>query len=420
MTNPLVRQESASNFYSLPAGILREDNVYFWRVISRGEGNGESPSQVRSFTAKENLYRQKAVFPPDNYLVAKEGLGELRFTYKTDVPFQNYFQVSPRDDFSSLAINEPTAGDSHSVSGLDAGTWYWRIYADDESGPAGSVPRRLNVVSTSEAPRIAVPVALSRGTNLELSWDSLYFDFYQVDIYGARDPRNPVGHLVTEDSSAVFSTDSLEPGEYIVNVAGFNQESARSARISGAPSQARFTVRSEPPRFEPVPAAAVIPVPVVVPPPVVAEPEPEPVKPVPVAVPPPQPTAEELAAARFASISNFIPESLPPDGYSFSTEQLADVSSINFVWKGNVPEYRFTLYRANGEVVLPPSVVNAPSFTLQNPRILEPGDYVWEIIERDRRGNLGESMASRFKVTERPVILRTLPANDPGVLYGNR
>jgi hypothetical protein len=203
-------------------------------------------------------------------------------------------------------------------------------------------------------------------------------------------------------------------------VAGFNQKSAKSARISGTPSQARFTLRSEPPRFKPVPAVAVIPEPVVVIPEPAVIPPPVPVEPEPVVVPPPQPTAEELAAARFASISRFIPESLPPDGYSFSTEQLADASSINFVWKGNVPEYRFTLYRANGEVVLPPSVVNAPSFTLQNPRILEPGDYVWEIIERDRRGNLGEFMASRFKVTEGPVILRTLPATDPGVLYGNR
>jgi hypothetical protein len=55
---------------------------------------------------------------------------------------------------------------------------------------------------------------------------------------------------------------------------------------------------------------------------------------------------------------------------------------------------------------------------MQNPRILEPGDYVWEVSERDRRGRFGDPMASRFTVNEGPAVLKTLPTNDPGVLYG--
>jgi hypothetical protein len=159
-------------------------------------------------------------------------------------------------------------------------------------------------------------------------------------------------------------------------------------------------------------------------------PEPEPViamipepEPVPEVVPPPEPVRPQPVRSEPVSpwaASRPIPGSFPPDGYILSTEQLADARSVNFVWEGGAQEYRFALYRANGEIVVPPSVVNAPSFTMPNPGRLEPGDYVWEVFEKDRRGKLGESTAARFTVREGPPVLRTLSTNNPGVLYGNR
>ncbi|MDR2021317.1 MAG: FecR domain-containing protein [Treponema sp.] len=435
MSNPLLRQDSASNFYSLPAGILREDKTYFWRVIAHDARGAGSPSPVRSFTA-ENVYRQKAVFPPDNYSVTAEEFERMRFTYRSNMRFQNYFQVSSRSDFSSPAINDPVeAGSFYPGSKLEPGIWYWRIYAEGRNGPVSSAPRRLNVVAVSEAPRIFGPSSLSRGTALELNWDSLYFASYQVDLYSARDPRNPVERRITENSYAAFSTGALEPGDYIVRVAGFYPESVRSARIAGVSAEARVTVipaaPPEPVWYEPVLTAAVISAPaepepaaaVVFTP---AEPEPAaavisvPAEPEPAAAIIPVPAEVSAQPARTFNLTRPIPGGFPPEGYVLTTGQLADVPSINFTWEGNAPEYRFALYRANGDIVVPLSVVNSPSFTMQNPRILEPGDYVWEIVERDRRGRPGESMAARFTVREGPMILRTLPTNNPGVLYGNR
>jgi hypothetical protein len=160
---------------------------------------------------------------------------------------------------------------------------------------------------------------------------------------------------------------------------------------------------------EPVePEAAVEPEPAAV---IVSEPE---------AAATPEPAEIPAQPARAFNFTRPIPDSFPPDGYVLTTGQLTDVSSVNFVWAGTAPEYRFTLYRVNGDIVVPPSVVNSPSFTMQNPRVLKPGDYVWEVIQRDRQGRPGESLAARFTVTEGPVILKTLPTNNPGVLYGNR
>jgi hypothetical protein len=452
MSNPLLWQKSDSNFYSLPSGILQKDKVYFWMVIAQGSQDEGSSSPVRSFIAEERIALQKAIFPPDDYSITAEGLQGMRFNYQSDTVSQSYFQVSAQSDFSSLAVNDPVeTGGFYTASELEPGIWYWRIYTDGKSSPASTVPRRLNIVAASEAPRLRSPASLSRGSALELAWDPLYFTSYQVNVYNTDDPGNSVEQQITENNSAALSTSSLEPGDYIVSVAGFNPESPRSVRITGVPAEARFTVMptAAPEPVQPVvvmiPVVAVIPLPepvepeppapiaAVVPPPEPVEPEPAPepiaavapppepvIQPRPAAAPPPQTQSEGSAAAKLAGISRSIPGSLPPNGYVLTTGQLADVSSINFTWEGNVPEYRFTLYRANGEVVVPPSFVNAPSFTVQNPRILEPGDYVWEIIERNRQGRLGESMAARFTVIEGPMIFRTLPTNNPGVLYGNR
>ncbi|MDR0402153.1 MAG: hypothetical protein LBH35_01030, partial [Treponema sp.] len=121
----------------------------------------------------------------------------------------------------------------------------------------------------------------------------------------------------------------------------------------------------------------------------------------------------------FSWASRPVPGSFPPDGYILSAEQLADAGSVNFTWEGGGRNYRFTLYRTNGEVVVPSSVVDAPSFTMRNPGSLEPGEYVWEVVEQDGRGRPGEPTAARFTVRAGPPILRTLSTNNPGVLYGN-
>ncbi|MDR2767384.1 MAG: FecR family protein [Treponema sp.] len=404
LSNPLLRADTASNFYSLPAELLQEGKTYFWRVTARSRADtartGVSP--VYSFTAEDHLYEQRSVFPPDNYYAVVGEGGGISFTCRSNVPYQNYLQISSQSDFSSLMVNDPMEGRAHTVSELPSGMWYWRIYADGESGPVASAPRRLNVVSGSETPSIAAPSVVRRGETLELEWSSLYFASYRLDVYNADDPGNSVESRITESSSAALPTSSLEPGEYIVSVTGANPESALSTRVAGLSAEARFTVM---PAGEPEPAAlAVLP----------PEPPPPVVQPA-AAVPPPEPPV-----VRPAAVSRIISGSFPPDGYILSTEQLAGVSSVYFTWEGRAAEYRFALYRADGEVVVPPSVVPSASFTMQNPRALEPGAYEWEIWEKDRRGRWGESAASRFTVTTDPPAIRKLPTTDQGALYGKR
>ncbi|MDR0402049.1 MAG: FecR domain-containing protein, partial [Treponema sp.] len=242
MSNPLLQRDSDSNFSSPPAGIFRRDSVYFWRVTARGAGDLSASSPVRSFTTVDHTYRHRAVFPPDNYFTGADELARIRFTYQSNAPYQNYFQISSQSDFSSLEINNPVEAEGGSVSALEPGIWYWRIHADGESGPVSTAPRRLNVASVSEAPRIRVSDSLSQGTALVLDWEPLYFASYQVSVYSAEDREKSIERRITTTSSAAFSTASLEPGDYIVSVEGFNPESAISAWSAGVPAEARLTV----------------------------------------------------------------------------------------------------------------------------------------------------------------------------------
>ncbi|MDR1900578.1 MAG: FecR family protein [Treponema sp.] len=447
MTNPVVSEDVDVNYYSPPAALLEGGGDYFWRVTAFDRGGGSAVSPVLSFTTEEGRHEQRTIFPPDNYAASVNELAGIRFTYHANASLQNYLQISPGEDFSSLAVNEALESGrrSHVISeadfaGLGPGTWYWRVGGEGESGPAYSLPRRLNLVSVSEAPRISVPPEVGAESPLTVRWDSPPFASYRVDVYSEDNPQARLAEQFTEGNSLTIPPASLPAGAYVVNVRGFYPESARSSRIAGVSGESRFVVLPaapavQPPREE---ARRPVPVPVSLPPVIVAPPPPEPppVVVAPPSEPPPEPPAAAVVPAEPAppvrvpeerkidltrvSPSGTVTGSFPPEGYSFSTGQLAGVRSVNFTWEGRAREYRFALYRSNGDILVPPEGVSAPVYTLSKPEILEPGDYVWHVFEKDRRGNWGEypSTAKRFNIIEGAV--KTLPTSDPGDLYGNR
>ncbi|MDR1105468.1 MAG: FecR family protein [Treponema sp.] len=477
MSDPVVKENTNVNYYVLPSSVLESGQTYYWRVTANGEGAASS-SEVRSFAAAENAWEQRPVYPPDNYSLAAGELGGLEFTYRSGVPGQNYFQVSSGSDFSVLAVNEPAdAYGSMFISGLESGTWYWRVYTGTADGPAASPPRRLNLVAGDRTPDVSVPAQLDRGDPLSVSWNAPGFDSYRFALYRGEDAL-PLEERTVADTFVTVPTASLEPGEYTVAVRGFNPESVRSARIAGAAAEERFVILAPPPveRMEPVITLARAeapppppppppppepepplpppppPEPEPEPPPPEPEPEPEPPpppppepeppppepeplppepepepppppepEPEPLPPPPPPPPPEPPARDLTRTAPNgTVSGNFPPEGYVLSAVQLAGVRSVNFVWEGRAREYRFALYSADGGLIVPPTNVGSPSYLLENPGRLSPGDYIWQVFESGSRGRWDEypSTANRFTVIEGTLPLKTIPANDPGVLYG--
>jgi hypothetical protein len=110
----------------------------------------------------------------------------------------------------------------------------------------------------------------------------------------------------------------------------------------------------------------------------------------------------------------------PRDGYSISTIQLRDTPSVDFVWEGSAAEFRFALYRASGETIISPVGVAGSAYTLANPSRLNAGEYVWQVLEKDKQGNWNPSTSTRFTVIELPPVIRVLATSHPGALYGDR
>ncbi|MDR2370792.1 MAG: hypothetical protein LBD71_04875, partial [Treponema sp.] len=422
MANPLVSRDVKTNFHILSPSVLQSGRTYYWRVTAENNGIKSPPSTVSLFTV-ENVGGQQAVFPPDNYSVAESELEGFRFSWKSNILLQQYFQVSSQSDFSILALNDPVepGRSSHVVSsGPGPGTWYWRISA----GELSSAPRSFNLVSDSEAPEITGGAeSISRGGRFEIRWNDLRFNSYQVNVYDA--DNHPVDERIIKGNSASIPTSSLDPGNYIVSVRGFNPESARSARITGVSAETRFTLtaaeKSIPVVFVPPPLPPPVveeaPPPPPLPPPVVEEAPPPVVKEAP---PPPPPVQPVRDLARISGTGTVF-GNFPSEGYILSRTQLVNTATVDFSWEGKAREYRFALYRADGEVIVQPVNTAFSVYTLVNPGRLEAGDYIWHVFEIDgqRRWEDYPSTATRFTVTEDPVE-RIIPTSDPGVLYGSR
>jgi hypothetical protein len=120
--------------------------------------------------------------------------------------------------------------------------------------------------------------------------------------------------------------------------------------------------------------------------------------------------------------SGTIYDNFPLQDFQLTTEQLANAPSIDFTWSGGSGEYQFALYNANGEAVVPPSIVRSGRFTLRNPGELTEGNYVWQVFERGSGGRWETlpSSANTFTVTQGEAPIRDLPIMHPGELYGNR
>jgi len=152
--------------------------------------------------------------------------------------------------------------------------------------------------------------------------------------------------------------------------------------------------------------------------------QPEPPRPSTVAIAPEpvvtRPPENTLARLTKVSGTGTIYEIFPPDGYVITTGQLQNASSIYFSWKGKSGEYQFALYRANGETFIPPSTADGSVYTLQNPRTLTEGSYVWQVFEKDKRGNWETLPGIAYKLFVTTAPVKILPITNPGELYGNR
>ena len=386
-------------------------------------------------------------------------------------------EISSNANMSSPAVTHRVEGTTLTQTGISAGRWYWRITPVFPSWIKGSVPpsavSEFSVIQGN--PVLAAPVLnfpaqngtiFTESTGRRLLWThDPDVSSWLVEVADNSGMANPAVHQTVNRNYYALPENIVQPGK-----TWYWRVSAVSGAVPVVSSVRNFEIRAgSQPSSGPVVASTSSPPPAVSTPPPVSQSAPQPVSappsvppPQPVATPPPQPVTQQppqpepqttpspqpvtqpvttpppqiitppvtqpeplpqvspddwLRITPSSTLSGYF----PPDGYTVTTGQLENTSQVLFSWEGRASEYRYALYRANGEVVVPPTSVRNASYVLANPGILTEGDYVWQVFERDSRGSYNlPSVSNRLTVTTGQAVIRNLPVKDPGALYGNR
>jgi hypothetical protein len=251
LSNPLADETVRDNFYvHRPGQTAMMPGQYYWAVSQTDtEGNDSAFSPAHVFTALEGEMIQTLVFPPDGYVTEASMLPDLRFTWKTNLPFQTRFQVSKDSGFSSAVIDEAAGGEAFQGRILPEGTWYWRIQARDRDAVFETPLRSFTVAPPIAAPQLRAPAPGSRvliqEQPLVFSWAaSEGAEYYQFKLYHEADRNAAVyENNLAEEPMQSLSLEGNPDGNYYWTVRGLAMESARNTRRTGLFLEGVFNAR---------------------------------------------------------------------------------------------------------------------------------------------------------------------------------
>ena len=459
------RDVTGSSSVSIPL----DNGNYFWRAYPAAGGSTAPVNQSYPSGTLEviPIYPIALVTPGNGTEFTTTTDTAVAFSWSSAEGATGYLlEVSSNSNMSSPAVTRRVEGTAVTQTDLGPGRWYWRVSpvfpAWIKGAASPSVVSGFSIVRgnpTLEAPVLTYPQQngniFAEATGHRLLWiNDSAASSWLVEVADNSRMANPavnqsVSHnyytlpdsMIQEGKtwywrvSAIGGTAPVVSQTRTFNVSAGNLV-ATAPVIASAPPPEPPPPPPPPPEPEPTPPPPPPPEP---PPPPPPPPEPTPPPSEPSSPPPPEPAPPQSAEVFEAmppppppppsstndwlqvSSASTLSGSFPLDGYRITTGQLANTPQVLFSWEGRSSEYRYALYRANGQVVIPPTTVSTASYILANPGILTEGDYVWQVFERDRRGNYSlPSVSNRLTVTSGQAIIRNLPVQDPGALYGNQ
>jgi len=250
LRNPVIKQEVKDNVfvYRQESGTL-SPGQYYWGVFQTDiQGDQSALSVVQPFTAASGEPVQRALFPPDNYVIAEALLPDIRFTWKSDSFSNARFQISSASNFSRLLVDEKVFGESFRGRPLAPGTYYWRIAAED---PVLQAPGRQFVVVSSlpapvpESPANGGRLVLRPGEQLALRWRPVNrAEQYTVRIYsGTGASRRPLYDQTIAGTTLQLPGNNFANGDYYWTIQASAEERANATRLTGLASEQRFSIR---------------------------------------------------------------------------------------------------------------------------------------------------------------------------------
>lgn len=228
------------------------EGKYFWKIVRLSADEEEEESQPRSFSVYNYVPKvTKLLYPPESFSAENSILASTQFLWKLSDELKNYpciFQISEKNDFSSVLVEKRL--DTSFIGGitLSPGTYWWRVgsFVDGENALAGlTSSRKFVVLGELPVPEIIFPslgqeLVVKKFEPVEISWKAVN----GADSYGVRvfdENENVVAkNLSVPDTRASFS---LIPGKYTFHVFAKSSATETSAARTSSVSSGNFSVR---------------------------------------------------------------------------------------------------------------------------------------------------------------------------------
>jgi len=158
--------------------------------------------------------------PSDNQIVENSDSLSLQWALYEGAA-QYKVQVADTSSFTSLLFETTTSGGQFDLTGLDVGSYYWRIQAVDSEERAGAWSESIAfLIQAPQAPELQMPsfgTVVRNTATPTLSWSAVEgAASYQVQI----SYHNDFSSLITEEilTSESFTTSALTAGNYFWRV----------------------------------------------------------------------------------------------------------------------------------------------------------------------------------------------------------
>ena len=382
MSSPIMEKTVTDTFYRYGRNDTDiSTGVWYWTVHQIGQNAAASaPSQPRMFTALQGELVHRAIFPPQDYVVADSLLPDTRFTWKTNLAACR-FQVSRSADFSQILINESALAEAYTISSLQGGEYYWRITAGYETQRT-SPARRFVVAEALPPPELGDPesgsssrqkglIVLQYGDPVAFKWNNVEdADYYSFKIYRGDSTTDPIYETLVNDTELSVLMDNYADGIYTWTVQSLARESTGQSRRVGLSSSQIVTIKNP------------------------------------------------LSA----------PENcLPQDGFIIEPAQIRVSRSVDFSWDSvqGANYYILTIFQGSGaarRTLLQTPMLARTSYTVDDIRLLGRGDLFWHVealyVLSDGFIELNGLLRENRLNINIPAPTRTQTI-DSGVLYGN-
>ena len=243
-------QKTKSNFFVVkPSETEMQKGTWYWCVTQYdADGDISDQSEIRKFVTDTITFEQHALYPPNNFAVTDNNLAELRFTWKTNIPGDNRFQIARDKNFTNLVVDVVDNDKSYQGVSLNGGQYYWRIISATPPDQYSTEPRALKVVSQLTAPVLASPKAQETLTILGDSATSFRWnpvqgaDLYQFNLYDTKNKDTFIISEYVKRPSFIVDMAKYANGSYGWSVQALAEETAYSSRRFSPMSDGEFRI----------------------------------------------------------------------------------------------------------------------------------------------------------------------------------